>query len=193
MRLIKSPQSDRYTCVVSLCTRYAPPRCKTVIHSAVYGSFENELLRMSPTIPELVDVGSITIQATGRLCNGRFSEDPAPGKVRRYAWSILRRRGKECASARERLCSLERGHPAASRDGKPIKMRMIAPQAREAAIFKVLIALGNDQALAVGAAASTQTPMPHCVKPPSVRWPIGGRPKRSRMPQILRRTRRATA
>jgi HEAT repeat protein len=158
----KSPQSETaIRALSSLCTRYARPRAgKTVIHSAVYGSFENELVKdVTDNVQKLVDVGSITIQATGRLCKrDGFSEDPAPGKVKALRMVYTFDGVEKSVQVRENDSVHLSGVTLLPVAMKPIQDAYDrAAGAEKLAIFKVLIALGNDQALAVARAASTQT------------------------------------
>ncbi|NLC80033.1 MAG: DUF3395 domain-containing protein, partial [Lentisphaerae bacterium] len=158
----KNPQSETAVrALASLCTRYARPRAgKTVIHSAAYGSFENDLVKdVTANVQKLVDVGSITIQASGRLCKwDGFSEDPAPGKPKTLRMVYTFDGVEKSVQVRENDSVHLSGVTLLPVAMIPIQEAYDrAAGAEKLAIFKVLTALGNDQALAVARAASRQT------------------------------------
>ena len=159
--IAKTPQSETASrALASLCTRYARPRGgKTVIKSAVYGSFENDLTKdVTANVQKLVDVGSITIQASGRLCKwDGFSEDPAPGKPKALRMVYLFDGVEKSVQVRENDAVHLSGETLLPAAMTPIKAAYDAAQGPEKlALFKVLISLSNEQGLAVARAAAAQ-------------------------------------
>ncbi len=158
----KTPQSETaIRALSSLCTRYARPRAgKTVIHSAVYGSFENELVKdVTDNVQKLVDAGSITIQSSGRLCKrDGFSEDPAPGKAKALRMVYTFDGVEKSVQVRENESVHLSGVTLLPSAMTPIQAAYdSAAGAEKLALFQVLTSLGNDQGLAVARAASKQT------------------------------------
>ena len=158
----QSPQSETASrALASLCTRYARPRAgKTVIHNAGYGSFENDLVKdVTANVQKLVDVGSITIQASGRLCKwDGFSEDPAPGKPKVLRMVYTFDGVEKSVQVRENDSVHLSGVTLLPVAMAPIQAAYDhAAGDEKLALFKVLISLGNDQGLAVARAASRQT------------------------------------
>ena len=148
----------------SLCSRYARPRSgKTVIKSALYGSFENNLVRdVTANVQKLVDAGSITIQATGRLCRwDGFSEDPAPGKAKTLRLVYTFDGVEKNAAVLENDAYHLSGVTLLPVAMEPISAAYRAAAGDEkAALFKVLVSLANDQALAIAREAAAQTADP---------------------------------
>lgn len=158
----KSPQSETASrALASLCTRYARPRAgKTVIHSAAYGSFENDLVKdVTANVQKLVDVGSITIQASGRLCKwDGFSEDPAPGKPKVLRMVYTFDGVEKSVQVRENDSVHLSGVTLLPVAMTPIQAAYDRAAGDEKlALFKVLTSLGNDQGLSVVRTASRQT------------------------------------
>ena len=160
--IVKNPSDDiAVRALSSLCSRYARPRGgKCVIKSAVYGNFENNLTKdVTENVQKLVDVGSITIQASGRLCKwDGFSEDPAPGKhkVLRMVYtfdavekSVQIRENDSVHLSGETLLPVAMNPVKAAYDGATGELKQ--------AYFKVLTSLSNDQGLAIARAAAKQT------------------------------------
>ena len=159
--LAKDPQSETAVrALSSLCTRYARPRGgKTVIRSAVFGNFENDLTKdVTANVQKLVDAGSITIQSSDRLCRwDGFSEDPAPGKLKTLRMVYLFDAAEKSVQVRENESVHLSGETLLPVAMVPIKAAYDAAQgAEKLALFKVLIALSNDQGLAVARAAASQ-------------------------------------
>jgi HEAT repeat protein len=159
--LAKAPQSETAVRALStLCTRYARPRGgKTVIKSAVYGNFENDLTKdVTANVQKLVDVGSITIQASGRLCKwDGFSEDPAPGKAKSLRMVYTFDGAEKNVQVRDNDAVHLSGETLLPVAMAPIKAAYDAAQgAEKLALFKVLTALSNEQGLAVARAAAAQ-------------------------------------
>lgn len=160
--LAKAPQSETaIRALSSLCSRYARPRGgKTVIKSAFYGNFENDLTQdVTANVQKLVDAGSITIQASGRLCRwDGFSEDPAPGKPKALRMVYLFDGAEKSVQVRENDSVHLSGETLLPVAMTPVKAAYDAAQGPEKlALFKVLTALSNDQGLAVARAAAAQT------------------------------------
>jgi hypothetical protein len=158
----QSPQSETASrALASLCTRYARPRAgKTVIHNAGYGSFENDLVKdVTANVQKLVDVGSITIQASGRLCKwDGFSEDPAPGKPKVLRMVYTFDGAEKSVQVRENDSVHLSGVTLLPVAMTPIQAAYDRAAGDEKlALFKVLTSLGNDQGLAVARTASRQT------------------------------------
>ena len=159
--ITKTPQSETATSALSsLCSRYARPRAgKTVIKSAVYGNFENNLTKdVTANVQKLVDAGSITIQASGRLCKwDGFSEDPAPGKVKVLRMVYLFDGVEKSVQVRENDAVHLSGETLLPVAMVPIKAAYDgAKGAEKLALFKVLTSLSNDQGLAIARAAAAQ-------------------------------------
>lgn len=160
--IAKAPQSESAVrALSSLCTRYARPRGgKTVIKSALYGSFENDLFKdVTANVQKLVDVGSITIQASGRLCKwDGFSEDPAPGKPKALRMVYTFDGTEKSVQVRENDSVHLSGETLLPAAMDPIRKAYDAAKGQEKlALFKVLTSLANDQGLAVARAAAAQT------------------------------------
>jgi HEAT repeat protein len=160
--IAKAPQSETAVrALSSLCTRYARPRGgKTVIKSALYGSFENDLFKdVTANVQKLVDVGSITIQASGRLCKwDGFSEDPAPGKPKALRMVYTFDGTEKSVQVRENDSVHLSGETLLPAAMDPIRKAYEAAKGLEKlALFKVLTSLANDQGLAVARAAASQT------------------------------------
>ena len=160
--IAKTPESETASrALSSLCTRYARPRGgKTVIKSAVYGSFENDLTKdVTENVQKLVDVGSITIQSSGRLCKwDGFSEDPAPGKPKVLRMVYTFDGVEKSVQVRENDAVHLSGETLLPVAMTPIKAAYDAAKgAEKLALFKVLTALSNDQGLAIARAAAAQT------------------------------------
>jgi HEAT repeat protein len=159
--IAKAPQDETGVRALStLCTRYARPRSgKTVIKSAVYGNFENELTKdVTANVQKLVDVGSITIQASGRLCKwDGFSEDPAPGKPKALRMVYTFDGVEKSVQVRENESVHLSGETLLPMAMDPIKRAYDQAQGPEKlALFKVLTALSNEQGLGVARAAAAQ-------------------------------------
>jgi hypothetical protein len=160
--LAKAPESETAVrALSSLCSRYARPRSgKTVIKSAIYGNFENDLMKdVTENVQKLVDVGSITIQSSGRLCKwDGFSEDPAPGKPKALRMVYTFDGNEKSVQVRENDSVHLSGETLLPVAMTPIKAAYEAAQGKEKlALFKVLTALSNDQGLAVARSAAAQT------------------------------------
>jgi len=160
--IAKTPQSETAVrALSSLCSRYARPRGgKTVIKSAIYGNFENGLTKeVTANVQKLVDVGSITIQSSGRLCKwDGFSEDPAPGKAKALRMVYLFDGVEKSVQVRENDSVHLSGETLLPVAMGPIKAAYDAAKgAEKLALFTVLTALSNDQGLAVSRAAAAQT------------------------------------
>jgi HEAT repeat protein len=159
--IAKTPQNETATrALATLCTRYARPRGgKTVIKSAVYGNFENDLTKdVTANVQKLVDVGSITIQASGRLCKwDGFSEDPAPGKAKALRMIYTFDGVEKSVQVRDNDAVHLSGETLLPVAMVPIKAAYDAASGQEKlALFKVLTSLSNDQGLAVARAAAAQ-------------------------------------
>ena len=159
--LAKAPQGETAVrALSSLCTRYARPRGgKTVIKSAEYGNFENDLTKdVAANVQKLVDAGSITIQASGRLCKwDGFSEDPAPGKPKALRMVYTFDGVEKSVQVRENESVHLSGETLLPEALAPIKAAYDAAQGPEKlALFKVLTSLSNDQGLAVARTAAAQ-------------------------------------
>jgi HEAT repeat protein len=159
--IAKAPQGETAVrALASLCTRYARPRGgKTVITSAVYGNFENDLTKdVTANVQKLVDVGSITIQASGRLCKwDGFSEDPAPGKAKMLRMVYTFDGVEKSVQVRDNDAVHLSGETLLPAAMEPIKAAYDKAQGPEKlALFKVLISLSNEQGLAVARAAAVQ-------------------------------------
>ncbi len=157
----KTPQSETAVrALASLCNRYARPRGgKTLIRSAVYGNFENNLVKdVTANVQKLVDVGSITIQASGRLCKwDGFSEDPAPGKPKVLRMVYAFDGVEKSVQVRENDSVHLSGVTLLPVAMAPLQAAYESAAGEEKlALFKVLISLNNDQALAVARAAAKQ-------------------------------------
>jgi hypothetical protein len=145
----------------ALCSRYARPRGgKTVIKSAVYGDFESSLTKdVTENVQKLVDAGSITIQATGRLCRwDGFSEDPAPGrpKVLRLVYTF--EGAEKSVQVRENDAVHLSGEVLLPAAQGPIQAAYERSQGKEKlALFRVLTSLSNIQGLEISRAAAKQT------------------------------------
>ncbi len=159
--IAKTPESETASrALSSLCTRYARPRGgKTVIKSAVYGNFENDLTKdVTENVQKLVDVGSITIQASGRLCKwDGFSEDPAPGKPKALRMVYTFEGVEKSVQVRDNDAVHLSGETLLPVAMSPIKAAYDAAKGPEKlALFKVLTSLSNDQGLAIARAAAAQ-------------------------------------
>ena len=159
--IAKTPQSETaIRALSSLCTRFARPRAgKTVIKSAFYGNFENDLTKdVTDNVQKLVDVGSITIQASGRLCKwDGFSEDPAPGKPKALRMIYTFDGVGKSVQVRDNDAVHLSGETLLPVAMEPIKAAYDKAQGPEKlALFQVLTSLSNDQGLAVARAASAQ-------------------------------------
>ena len=159
--IAKAPQSENAVrALSSLCTRYARPRGgKTVIKSAEYGNFENDLTKdVAANVQKLVDAGSITIQASGRLCKwDGFSEDPAPGKPKALRMVYTFDGVEKSVQVRENESVHLSGETLLPEALAPIRAAYDAAQGPEKiALFTVLTSLSNDQGLAVARAAAAQ-------------------------------------
>lgn len=157
----KSPQSETAIRALSaLCTRYARPRGgKTVIKSAFYGNFENNLAKdVTANVQKLVDAGSITIQASGRLCKwDGFSEDPAPGKPKALRMVYTFDGAEKSVQVRDNDAVHLSGVTLLPEAYAPLKAAYDAAQGEEKlALFKVLTSLANDQGLEISRAAAKQ-------------------------------------
>ena len=159
--IAKTPESETASrALAALCTRYARPRAgKTVIKSASYGNFENNLTKdVAANVQKLVDAGSITIQASGRLCKwDGFSEDPAPGKPKTLRMVYLFDGVEKSVQVRENDSVHLSGETLLPVAIDPIKAAYDAAKgAEKLALFKVLTSLSNDQGLAIARAAAAQ-------------------------------------
>ncbi len=160
--IAKTPESETaIRALSSLCTRYARPRAgKTVIKSASYGNFENNLTKdVAVNVQKLVDAGSITIQSSGRLCKwDGFSEDPAPGKPKMLRMVYLFDGVEKSVQVRENDSVHLSGETLLPVAMNPIKAAYDAAKGPEKlALFKVLTWLANDQGLLIARAAGAQT------------------------------------
>lgn len=159
--IAKTPKDDTAVrALSSLCSRYARPRAgKTIIKSALYGSFENNLVKdVTENVQKLVDADSITIQATGRLCRwDGFSEDPAPGKVKSLRMVYLFDGAEKSVQIRENDSVHLSGETLLPVALDPIKAAYDAATGEvKHALFTVLTALSNDQALVIAREAAAQ-------------------------------------
>lgn len=159
--IAKAPQNETAVRALStLCTRYARPRGgKTVIKSAIYGNFESDLTKdVTANVQKLVDVGSITIQSSGRLCKwDGFSEDPAPGKRKVLRMVYLFEGDEKSVQVRENDSVHLSGETLLPVAMDPIQSAYGAAKGDEKlALFKVLTSLSNAQGLAVARAAAAQ-------------------------------------
>ncbi len=155
------PKSDiAVRALTSLCSRYARPRGgKIVIKSAVYGYFENNLTKdVTKNVQKLVDAGSITIQATGRLCRGDgFNEDPAPGKLKTLRMVYTFDGAEKSVQVRQDESVHLSGETLMPEAMDPIKAAYEAAGGEQKlALFKVMTALDNQQSLEVARAAAAQ-------------------------------------
>ena len=160
--LAKAPQNEVTTrALISLSSRYARPRGgKVVVKSAVYGNFENNQKKdVTENVQKLVDAGSITIQSSGRLCRwDGFSEDPAPGKPKALRMVYLFDGAEKSVQVFENDAVHLSGVTLMPEAMEPIKAAYEAASGVEKlALFQVLAALSNDQALGVARAAAAQT------------------------------------
>jgi HEAT repeat protein len=158
----KDPKSEiPVRALSSLCSRYARPRGgKTVIKSANYGNFDHNLVAdVTENVQKLVDAGSITIQSGNRLCSkDGFGRDPAPGKPKTLHIVYTFDGAEKSASVRENDSIHLSGVLLLPEAMAPLSAAYQAAQGEEkSALFKVLAALGNDQALAVAREAAAQT------------------------------------
>lgn len=159
--IAKAPQNETAVrALSSLCTRYARPRGgKTVITSAFYGNFESGLIKdVTANVQKLVDVGSITIQASGRLCKwDGFSEDPAPGKPKALRMVYTFEGAEKSVQVRDNDAVHLSGETLLPVAMTPIKAAYDAAQGEgKLALFKVLTSLANEQGLAVARSAAAQ-------------------------------------
>lgn len=159
--IAKTPQNETAIRALSaLCTRYARPRGgKTVIKSAFYGDFANNLTKdVTANVQKLVDAGSITIQASGRLCRwDGFSEDPAPGKPKVLRMAYTFDGQEKSVQVRENDAVHLSGETLLPVAMDPIKAAYDKAKGEEKlALFKVLTSLGNAQGLEVARAAAGQ-------------------------------------
>ena len=150
----QAPESDAAIRALStLCSRYLEPRKgKVVITSSRFGHFPENLFRdVTANTQKLVDDGSISIQATGRLCRwDGFSEDPAPGKNKtlRLTYTFD---GKPMAVE----FAENQSHMLGGLWLKPDVLAAIrkayagADGKRKAAFLKAIAGLGNAEALAI--------------------------------------------
>ena len=157
----KAPEDDNaIRALSSLCKRYARPRAgKTVIKSAVYGSFKDNLTQdVTENVQKLVDAGSITIQSSGRLCRwDGFSSDPAPGKPKILRMVYTFDGAEKSVQVRENNSVHLSGETLLPVAMNPIKAKYDAAKGREkSALFKVLTSLSNDQGLQIARAAAKQ-------------------------------------
>lgn len=161
----KSPENETaIRALCSLCGRYARPRGgKTVVKSAIYGNFENDLTKeVTANVQKLVDVGSITIQASGRLCKwDGFSEDPAPGKRKMLRMVYTFDGVEKSVQVRDNDSVHLSGETLLPAAMDPIKAAYDAAKgAQKLALFKVLTFLSNEQGLVVARAAAAQSSDP---------------------------------
>ena len=159
--LAKAPTSETAArALISLDSRYARPRSgKVVIKSAVYGNFENGLTKdVTSNVQKLVDVGSIAIQASGRLCRwDGFSEDPAPGKPKTLRLVYLFDGAQKSVQVCEEDTVYLSGVTLMPEAFDPVKAAYDAASgAEKLALFQVLTSLFNDQALGIARAAAAQ-------------------------------------
>jgi len=158
--LKKKPDEASIRALSSLCTRYARPRSgKTVIKSAIYGSFKDNLVKdVTENVQKLVDVGSITIQSSGRLCKwDGFSEDPAPGKPKLLRMVYTFDGVEKSVQVRENSSVHLSGEVLLPVAMNPIKAAYDAAKgAEKLALFKVLTSLSNAQGLEIARAAAKQ-------------------------------------
>ena len=159
--IAKAPEGETAVrALSSLCTRYARPRGgKTVITSALYGNFENNLFKdVTANVQKLVDAGSITIQSSGRLCKwDGFSEDPAPGKSKALRMVYTFDGVEKSVQVRENDAVHLSGETLLPVAMDPIKAAYDAAQGSgKQALFKVLMSLSNEQGLAVARSAAAQ-------------------------------------
>ena len=159
--LKKKPDEASVRALSSLCTRYARPRGgKTVIKSAIYGSFKHNLVKdVTENVQKLVNVGSITIQASGRLCKwDGFSEDPAPGKPKVLRMVYTFDGVEKSVQVRENKSVHLSGEVLLPAAMNPIKAAYDAAKgAEKLALFNVLISLSNEQGLEIARTAAKQT------------------------------------
>lgn len=163
--IAKAPEGETAVrALSSLCTRYARPRSgKTVITSALYGNFENNLIKdVTANVQKLVDAGSITIQSSGRLCKwDGFSEDPAPGKPKTLRMVYTFDGVEKSVQVRENDAVHLSGETLLPVAMEPLKAAYDAAQGPgKLALFKVLTSLSNEQGLAVARAAAAQAADP---------------------------------
>ncbi|MDD2600191.1 MAG: DUF1080 domain-containing protein [Kiritimatiellae bacterium] len=159
--ITKKPADDTAVrALSSLCARYARPRAgKTVVKSAVYGNFEHNLTKdVTENVQKLVDAGSITIQATGRLCRwDGFSEDPSPGKIKALRLVYLFDGTEKSVQVRENDSVHLSGETLLPVALNPIKAAYDAATGEaKRALFTVLTALSNEQALGIAREAAAQ-------------------------------------
>jgi HEAT repeat protein len=144
----------------SLCERYARPRGgKTVIKSAIYGDFENSLIQdVTDNVQKLVDAGSITIQASGRLCRwDGFSRDPAPGRPKVLRMIYTFDGVEKSVQVRENDSVHLSGEVILPAAYNPVRSAYNkAEGAEKLALFQVLTSLSNEQGLEVARAAAKQ-------------------------------------
>lgn len=157
-----NPESETAVRSLSaLCSRYARPRGgKTVVKSAVYGDFENSLTKdVTENVQKLVDAGSITIQATGRLCRwDGFSEDPAPGRPKVLRMVYAFEGAEKSVQVRENDAVHLSGEVLLPAALNPIQAAYDKANGKEKlALFKVLTSLSNAQGLEIARAAAKQT------------------------------------
>ncbi|MDX9868992.1 MAG: DUF1080 domain-containing protein [Kiritimatiellia bacterium] len=156
-----NPQNENAgRALASLCSRYARPRGgKVTVQSAVYGNFENNLTKdVTENVQKLADAGSITIQASGRLCRwDGFGEDPAPGKPKALRLVYLFDGVKKSVQIRENDSVHLSGETLLPVAMDPLRAAYdAATGAEKLALFKVLAGLANEQGLAVARAAAAQ-------------------------------------
>jgi hypothetical protein len=157
--IAKTPQGETAVrALSSLCTCYARPRGgKTLIKSAAFGNFESDLVKdVTDNVQKLVAAGSITIQASGRLCKwDGFSEDPAPGKAKVLRMVYTFDGVEKSVQVRENDSVHLSGETLLPAAMAPIKAAYDAAKGDEKlALFRVLTALSNDQGLEIARAAA---------------------------------------
>lgn len=157
--IAEQPDNDNaIRSLISLNSRYARPRGgKTIIKYAGYGRFEENLVKdVTENAQRLVDAGSITIQATGRLCRrDGFSEDPAPGKLKSLRLVYTFDGVEKSASVMENDSYHLSGVTLLPVAMDPLAKAYAAAEGQEKrALFRVITALGNEQALESARAAA---------------------------------------
>ncbi|HOM59077.1 MAG TPA: DUF1080 domain-containing protein [Kiritimatiellia bacterium] len=156
-----NPQNENASrALATLCSRYARPRGGVVkVESAVYGNFENNLTKdVTENVQKLADAGSITIQASGRLCRwDGFGEDPAPGKPKVLRMVYLFDGVKKSVQIRENDSAHLSGETLLPVAMDPLRAAYdAATGAEKVVLFRVLAGLANEQGLAVARAAAAQ-------------------------------------
>jgi len=157
----KNPGNETAVRALSaLCSRFARPHGgKVVIKSAIYGSFEHNLVQdVTENVQKLVDAGSITIQSSGRLCRwDGFSRDPAPGRPKVLRMIYTFDGVEKSVQVRENDSVHLSGEVLLPVAYNPIKSAYDKAEGEEKqALFKVLTSLSNEQGLQIAREAAKQ-------------------------------------